>query len=237
MHQLLFDLESAEKKKEEWLKQRHGKFTASLIGKLLSKGTGSDLFGVGARTYIREVAIEKLTHVADKTYLDRVRALKHGKMSEPLAFADYVEYTGNSDMVYCGTESPLFLVYEGIDEKDSGGSPDAIMGEGEEIFLGAEFKCPLNPEVHLDYMRMNHQLDLLAYNVEYYAQIQFNMMCTKAKRWHFVSYCDAFLNPKLHRKILDIRPDMQMQTNLKLRVRQAIRERDKYIESVLKLAA
>ena len=45
--------------KDEWLLARRGRFTASEIGKLLSKGKGAEMFGTGALTYIRKKAIEK----------------------------------------------------------------------------------------------------------------------------------------------------------------------------------
>lgn len=211
--------------KDRWFLKRHGKFTASEIGKLLSKGTGSEMFGRGALTYIKEKAIEKMTVLWERPELDQVKSLLHGKVHEQPAYELYVHHTKNYSMRYFGSEQPVFLEYD----KDSGGSPDGLMGEGDKIYLGLELKCPKNSNVHYDYLKMKDQWDLREYNMDYYAQIQFLMKMTDADEFHFSSFDDRFIDKNKKIKIISILPDKKFQDNLCVRIQMAIKMRNALI--------
>lgn len=212
---------------DKWYIERHGRFTASEIYKLLTKGnSGGSMFGAGATSYIRQKAIESMTVLWERPELENVKSLLHGRVHEYPAYEAYRRYTGNYDMRYFGSDAPLFLNYC----NDSGGSPDGIMGQGDNVVLGLEIKCPKNPSVHFDYLNFKHQYDIQEYNEQYYAQIQFLLMITKAKEWHFCSYDDRFKNQKLKLKVIEVLPDNKFQNNLEIRLQMAIKERNKIIQ-------
>lgn len=213
--------------KEKWYTERRGMFTASEIFKLLSKGS-NELFGAGAKSYIKKKAIEKLSQVweVEEQVGDRVPAMAYGKNTEQEGFLAYQKHTKNYAMRYFGSNEHVFLNYD----DNSGGSPDGLLGEGETVYLGLEIKCPYSPEIHLSYWNMEHPFDLQDRCLQYYAQIQFLMMITKAPTWHFCSYDPRFIDPRFRVYVLEIPPDKKFQSNLHLRVKAAVQERDKIIE-------
>lgn len=212
--------------KDRWFLERHGKFTASEIGKLLSKGSGAEMFGKGAITYIRQKAIEKMTVLWERPELEGVKSLLHGKAHEQPAYDHYVRITRNSSMRYFGSDCPLFLQYN----DDSGGSPDGIMGEGDRVYCGLELKCPKNSHIHYDHYQLKDQWDLREYNMDYYAQIQFLLMITKADEFHFISYDDRFIDPKKKIKLIPVLPDKKFQDNLHVRLQMAVKMRNSLVE-------
>lgn len=215
--------------KDRWFIERHGKFTASEIGKLLSKGTGSEMFGKGAITYIRQKAIEEMTVLWEKPELEYVKSLLHGKAHEFPAYEMYKKTTKNYSMRYFGTDAPLYLSFN----EDSGGSPDGIMGNGTEIYCGLELKCPRNSSVHYDYLGFKDQYDIKEYNGDYYAQIQFLLMITKAKEFHFASFDDRFKDVKKKIKIIEVLPDKKFQDNLEIRIQMAVKMKKAIVNSQL----
>lgn len=215
-------------KRDKWFVDRYAKFTASEIHKLLSKGVGSEMFGAGARTYIKKKAIEKETTFWENPKLEFVKPLLWGKRYEEPAFHHYVRMTGNMDMRYMGTETPLFLTYD----EDSGGSPDGIMGLDEVIHLGLELKCPMDSAVHWDYLGLKDQYDLKGHTIEYYAQVQFLLMITKAPVFHWVSFDERYKDFKKRMHIIPILPEINFQKNLDIRIKQATKDRDKLIEEM-----
>lgn len=212
--------------RDKWFADRYAKFTASEIHKLLAKGTGSEMFGAGAKTYIKKKAIEKETTFWENPKLEFVKPLLWGKRYEEPAFHHYVRMTGYKDMRYMGTEAPLFLTYN----EDSGGSPDGIMGVRDVIHLGLELKCPMDSAVHWDYLGLKDQYDLKGYIIEYYAQIQFLLMITKARMFHFASFDERYKDFRKRMHIIEVVPEKAFQANLDIRIRQAAKDRDKLIE-------
>lgn len=213
-------------KKDRWFMERHGKFTASEIGKLLSKGSGSEMFGKGAITYIRQKAIEQMTVLWERPELEWVKSLLHGKVHEQPAYEMYLKATKNYSMRYFGLDAPLFLEYD----KDSGGSPDGLMGNEDEVYCGLELKCPKNSSVHYDYLEFKDQWDLKNYNIDYYGQIQFLLMITKAQEFHFCSFDDRFIDKKKKIKIIPVLPDKNFHNNLEVRLQMAIKKRNEIVE-------
>lgn len=215
--------------KDQWFLDRHGKFTASEIGKLLSKGKGTEMFGTGAITYIRQKAIEKMTVLWERPELESVKSLLHGKAHELPAYEYYKKVTRNFSMRYFGTDAPLFLPFD----NDSGGSPDGLMGEGEKVYCGLELKCPKNSHIHYDYWQFKDQWDLREYNMDYYAQIQFLLLISGAEEFHFCSFDDRFINPKKKIKVIPVLPDKKFQDNLHIRLQMAIKLRDSIVNEDL----
>lgn len=212
--------------KDEWVRARWGKFTASEIWKILGKGVGADLFGAGAKTYIRKKAIEKLTTFWENPKIEFAKPILWGKRYEEPAFRHYVKMTGLTDMRYLGTDNPVFFEYG----ENAGGSPDGVMGVGGIIKCGLELKCPADSGVHWDYLGMATQWDLKEYCIEYYTQMQFLMMMLNADLWHFASFDERYKDSRFQMKIIEIQPDIQFQQNLGLRLKVAIKDRDNLIK-------
>lgn len=215
--------------KDKWFLERHGRFTASEIGKLLSKGKGAEMFGTGAITYIRQKAIEKMTVLHERPELEGVKSLLHGNAHEYPAYEFYKHVTRNYSMRYFGTESPVYLPYD----DNSGGSPDGLMGDGEKIYCGLELKCPKNSNIHYDYCQFKDQWDLREYNMDYYAQIQFLLMITGADEFHFCSFDDRFIDNKKKIKVIPVLPDKKFQDNLHIRIQMAVKLRDSIVNEAI----
>lgn len=222
----MFNVEAS----DQYFLERHGKFTASEIDKLLIKGK-DEMFSAGGWTYIKQKANECLTRLYERPELEEVKSLMHGKMYEEPAYEAYVKFTKNHSMRFFGTYNPVYLPYN----KDSGGSPDGLMGQEQIIKLGLEIKCPRDPNVHSDYLDMTNQFQLKEYNKKYYAQMQFLMMITGAPVFHFWSFDERFIDKRLQGKLIEVVPEIRMRDDIEMRVPQAIIERNKIIER--KLAA
>lgn len=217
-------------KEEQWKLARFGKFTASEIHKLLSKGKGSEMFGEGARTYIKQKAVDNYTGYEDRNV--QTYAMMMGKVKEPEAYALYCKLLGFPGIKYFGGGDPVFIEYG----PDAGCSPDALAYMPDDtISFGADFKCPTR-DTHWDYLtefkgKDKNQFDLRRVCEDYYAQIQFTMMCVKCELYHFVSYNEYFpFNDRM--LILEIKPDKPYQANLDIRLKMAIKERNRLIEEL-----
>lgn len=216
--------------RDQWWIDKWSKFSASQNFKLLSGGKSGELFGSGAKTYIKQKAIEKQTIYWENPKLEFVKPLLWGRRYEEPAFRHYQEATRNVSMRYFGTDNPIFLNWEDA-PNDAGGSPDGFMGEGTTIHWGLELKCPENSSIHWDYLQLKDQYGLQDYCIEYYCQIQFLLMVTKAQGWHFASFDERFKDTKKRMKIIEVKPDKKFQDGLEIRVKQAIKERDLLIGS------
>lgn len=211
--------------KDKWHSDRYAKMTASVIYKLLPTGKDGKGFSAGGMTYIEEKAIESETDFYEAPEMEFVESLLYGNAYELPAFNHYVKVSRNYNMRYFGTENPLYLDYN----EYSGGSPDALQGSGENVDWVTEIKCPKNKANHYKYLKLKDQWDLREKRIEYYTQIQFLLMITKAKGAHFVSYDERWKNPNLKMKILDVMPDQKFQDNLEIRLKMAQKERLKLV--------
>lgn len=212
--------------KDKWFLERYGKFTASMIYKLV-ESNGTSMFKPGGWAYIQERAIESMTFLYERPEMEFVEALMHGKAYEEPAFFEYLRVSKNNSMRHFGGENPIYLDYNDY----SGGSPDGLMGEGADIQWGLELKCPKNPKNHFLYCKMQSQWDLKEKRPEYYAQIQFLLMITKAQGFHFVSYDERYRDINKRLKILDVFPDKKFADNLDVKLQMAQKEKLKIIAS------
>jgi hypothetical protein len=181
-----------------WKEQRLGKFTASEIHKLLGDGKVRE-------TYILEKATEILTGepVSD---LSGMKALEWGKKHEKEAYLLF-------DSSGKGFLGETFFEYE----KWAGGSPDGLFGNA-----AVEIKCPYNSTNHLANLQMETATDLLKLHKDYYAQIQFNMICTNSQCGIFISYDPRFIQAHQKLKILKIPKDDEFQKLILERLESAI---------------
>lgn len=212
--------------KDKWFLERYGKFTAGMIYKILPAGTDGDMFKAGGWSYIQEKAIETMTNLYERPELEFVESLLHGKMYEEPAYYEYINTTKNYSMRHFGGENPVFLDYN----EYSGGSPDGLLGEGERVDWVLELKCPKNPKNHFLYSQMKSQWDLKEKRIEYYSQIQFLMMITKAQGAHFCSYDERFKDKNKRVKVLEILPDKKFCDTLEVKLQMAQKEKLKIIE-------
>lgn len=211
---------------EEWFLARKGKMTASEIYLLLnnhkeqmdeeelkahkeanpkSRVTTKEVpFSDGTFTYLNRKVAE--CFMPDNSFLEDMelrqtsnRATSHGELFEPVARQRYAEETG-FEVFEVG-----FIPLKGY-EKFCGGSPDGMIRQEKGLI---EIKCPWNPEIHQDYLLLQSPNDLKEYNLQYYAQIQLNIIVTECDFCDFVAF-DPRTSPSLQLKILRIHKDEEM---------------------------
>lgn len=204
---------------QQWKADRLGKFTSSEIGKLMVKGRGKDqYFGDGAITYIESRAAEIFNQLPI-TDLDGMKAIEWGNTYEAEAAALFAERI-QLGTEYYGKANPKFFPYKPV-EKWAGGSPDGIVPQVRSVF---EIKCPENSTHHIKYWRLKEGKDLKDEKPIYYAQLQFNMMCTGFKNGYFVSYDPRPLEASVRMKILTVPFDESYCKELDERVHKAVEE-------------
>lgn len=184
---------------KQWKEERLGKFSASEIGKLMVKGRGKDqYFGDGAITYIESRAAEIFNQLP-VTDLEGMKAIEWGNTYEPEAAALFNEFLGGN-LTYFGKNNPKFYPYEPV-KQWAGGSPDGVLLNEQAV---VEIKCPEISTHHIKYWRMKTGEDLKDVKPLYYAQLQFNMMCTGYKKGYFASYDPRPLSHEVRMKILPV---------------------------------
>lgn len=208
---------------DQWFVARWSKFTASENYKLLATN-GTSIWGAGAWTYIKTKALEMSTQMWERPELEEVKSLLHGKMYEFPAFQAVVKET-RLEMIYCGTENPLFLEYEAL-KGESGGSPDAIVLDSEaKVTVVTEIKCPKNPMYHFERLKWKNQWDIKEQYPLCYSQVQNLMMITGSEMGIFASFDERQINVSKKCKIIEVKPDKKFQDNLDLRLRMAVKEK------------
>src|SRR6185503_1053945 len=185
---------------EKWLQEKWGKFGASDMHKLWSKGKG-EMFGEGAKTHIKKVARQAYTmfNTCDsvETY-----AMKMGKVNEPQSFGYIYKLLRVPELQFYGSANPIFLPHRKNDFKaDTGCSPDgAAVTKENKISFGIELKNP-NGDTFWDYLsEIHNQKDLLTVCNVFYTQIQFSMACTGTDLWLWCCYNEYF--PEKDRAII-----------------------------------
>lgn len=220
---------SVEQGSDAWHAIRNGKFTGSEVHRLMATETrpmteqelidykkanpGSRvttiadpyLLAKGARTYVEEVASERITGMPAKELFEN-DSMRWGKEHEPnakkllslahdmngrnVAFIDYEDYAGMS---------PDWIV--------------VVPG------FGVEIKCPINRAIHLKYRTLQNADDLKMNHPDHYWQCAKGMLTTGYKFWKFVSYHPHY-PPLMQLKIINVprfEPDIEL-LKLKLSV-------------------
>lgn len=199
LKQLIID--TAEQGSKEWRIARLGKFTATRISDLMSKGKKKDdIFGATAITMMAEVAAErdldpvviedddKFQYWSDLQCRENM-AMRYGKDNEALARNYYEFHTGNQ-VEECGVvthpEIPTLA-----------GSPDGLVvkGKGKEVEGIIEIKCPSTTKTCMRYRWFIKDSESLKMeNASYYWQCQQNMNVTGAKWCDFIVYSPFLKN-------------------------------------------
>lgn len=221
-----------------WKRERYGCFSGSEgsvlfpPGKMEKGSSVPNLFSDGAISYIRKIAIQKYTAFHDDDKVETL-SMRKGKIKEPLAAAHLNRITGY-DLDYHGGENPVFIKYC----KDSGASPDMTKRDIDgKIIFGAELKCR-EDEQHakfLDFLTEKNNglksIHLSQFSFEDYSQCQFNIMAAgeQCEFWFYMLFNDYF-PAKDKGLLMKIDKDPAWQSKAKLKVKQAILERDKIIE-------
>lgn len=219
---------------DNWHLERWAKFTASESYKLLETKAAKEFFEKGAITYIEERAMQMLTSMWERPELEENKTLLYGKAYEYPAYVRFIKESKNYGMVYMGDENPTFLSYEPL-MYDVGGTPDVayIDGDNGTVDAGAEIKCPKNPMYHFRRLLWKNQYDIKDNYIQCYTQIQMLMMITNSKLWYFVSYDERQKIVKNQIKIIEVTPEESFQKNLRIRLKQAVKEKYKVISNVL----
>lgn len=157
-------MEQIEQRSEEWRKQRHGKFSASGIYKLM----GIKALGETGKSYAIEKAIEQLYGDVDENFISY--DMERGIELEPLAFAKFKELKSLEfiDVLNCG----FFTLSD-----SAGASPDGLVGYDAVL----EIKCP----------KASTFFKLVATNEvdqKYFYQMQMQMICTGKEKAYFFNY-------------------------------------------------
>lgn len=177
-----------------------------------SQGTFSYLDGKVAELFMPDNAF--LEYMEDCS--PRSRAMDWGTLMEDSARARYQEETGNEVI-----DAP-FVPFKGF-EKFAGGSPDGIIRSGGII----EIKCPFSPAVHLKHFLYETADELKEDNLQYYCQLQYNMLCVERETGievpfgDFISY-DPRTSKSKQLKVLRIVKDEDIQKKLIERTELAI---------------
>lgn len=211
---------------DQWFMQRWAKFTSSEKYKLLVSGDKGAVFGAGAWTYIKTKALEMSTVLQERPELEEVKSLLWGKVHEMPAYLWFLNETKMKDMVYLGTETPLFIT-DDENPNESGGSPDGLMLGDEKILAGLETKCPKNSMYHFERLIWKDQWDIKQNYLSCYTQMQDLLRITGADVWYFLSFDDRQRYQKDKGKIIEVFPDKKFQDNLNLRTSMAITEKHK----------
>lgn len=237
--------------RDNWLKQRLGKFTASEINKLLKGGTRpmtaeeldeaknqkskrttvDVLFGDGATTYMEEILAEIITMQA-KEDISTIKALEWGASQEHEAVEVFTEWVkskkGDGVKVdYYGIAEPRFMKYTDF----SGGSPDGLVHLSMLLKSILEMKCPYVSSKHMRFLRasLNGASNewLKKNNEDYYCQVQFNMMSATKElgidvtHGFFCSYDPRPLDAKHRLAVIEIYQDKEYQQDIDYRLNKA----------------
>lgn len=180
-------------REEQWLAQRRGKFTSSQVYRLMTCLDKNEL-PKGAITYIEEVIVDMLT---DGKGADRFKSddMQRGNDTELEAIARFEKETGLKCFATGNNQEFIELC------SYFGGTPDGLIDIKELI----EVKCPKS-KTHLFYLKnLKSTEDLKKHCVNYYWQIQANLLATDTEKGYFISYDDRFTNPDHQILILEVK--------------------------------
>lgn len=205
-----------------WLADRIGWFTASEIHKLMKTGRSKDkYFGDTALSYINEKIAECITGERKADF--EMAAMAWGRQYEKDAILFFEKQYGLK-VDYYGAENPKYFPFNNI----SGGSPD-----GEIITEDAlcEAKCPFVSANHISYLLALNHANINQWikdeHIEYYTQMQFNMMAATKylkrdiKKCYFLSYDPRTVDHEYRLAVMIIVADAEYQSLIEERTGKA----------------
>lgn len=199
-------MQNNEQRSEGWHLQRHGKFTASEIYKLMGiKGLGET-----GKSYAIDKAIEQLYGDTEESFISY--DMQRGIELEPLAFAKFKQL---KSLEFIEVENCSFFEHD----ENSGASPDGLVGK--EAIL--EIKCPKNS----NFFRLVAEEEI---SKPYYYQMQMQMMCTGRKFAYFFNYIVIDGTEFYH--TIKLEADEEVQELMKSRIQQAVEIKNEYINKL-----
>jgi hypothetical protein len=186
---------------------RLGLFTASCIFVLNQDGK-KDTFSVAAMTYIMEKVAEVITGEC-KPQVGGV-SLSWGNDNEKDADMWLQKFHPHE---YMGKGNFKFFPYNEF----SGGSPDGLSDTHV-----IELKCPYNAANHVQWLLYGSPEWLQKNYPEYYAQIQFNMLCCKRHYALIASYDPRTIEHNHRMKIIEVERDEPYLEKLTTRIDLAV---------------
>lgn len=202
-------------KVESWQGERLGKITASEVWKIMKSGRGKEeYFSQTALSYIHEKMAELLTGEGTCEQFSS-KAIEWGKDNEAQAVWSLAEKLCES-MEYYGGQCPRFFPYNAY----SGASPDALT----KTHL-IEIKCPYSSRIHLEHLLGALEEDpaewLKKHRFEYYAQVQFGMLCTEKEKGLFVSYDPRMIQERQKLVLIEVSKEEAFTQELLERLKRA----------------
>jgi putative phage-type endonuclease len=189
----------------EWFAARLGKVTASRVADVIAITKSG--FGASRSNYMAQLVAERLTGVPTESFTNS--AMSWGTEKEPEARSAY-EFMRDAEVVEIG-----FVQHPTI--KDSGASPDGLVGEHGMV----EIKAPLTA-THID------TLIGKAIDKKYVVQMQWQMACACRAWCDFVSY-DPRLPAAMQLFVQRVRRDDVMIADLEKSIRAFLAELDEKI--------
>lgn len=199
-------MEQVEQRSEEWKNQRHGKFTASEIIKLL----GVRGLGETGKTYAIEKAIEQLYGEMEENFISY--DMERGIETEPLAFAKFKELKG---LEFLEVSNCSFFKFN----DHAGASPDGLVSDNAVL----EIKCPKSTTFFK--LVATNEID-----AKYYAQMQMQMMCTGREKAYFFNYL-IHEGTEYHHEIIVYR-DEELIKKIASRLVEVIEIKNEYITKI-----
>ena len=199
-------MEQIEQRSEEWRKQRHGKFSASEIHKLMGiKGLGET-----GKSYAIEKAIEQLYGDVDEDFVSY--DMQRGIEMEPLAFAKFKDIMSLDfvNVYNCGFFNLL---------NDAGASPDGLVG----VDAVLEIKCP----------KASTFFKLVATNEidqKYFYQMQMQMICTGRDKAYFFNY--IIIDGLEYWHTIEVERDATVCDKIIERIAEAMQIKEEYINKI-----
>jgi len=203
---------AVQQRSDAWRDARCGKFTSSEIWKLMTDPRSkSQELSDTARQYILTKVAEEISgvvHQGASSY-----PLVWGEEQEPVAREYFEKKTGLK------VELTGFV----IANNHYGGSPDGIVPQQGII----EIKCPYNPGNHVDYL----MADFIGESnyMEYYWQMQSNMLITSTEKCFFIAFDPRFDEP-YRMKVIEVRRNDDDIARMTARIERAVEYKLRYIE-------
>jgi len=157
-----------EQRSDEWFEARRGRFTASNISQILTKGKAKDSAGVSLHTLAFEKAVETLYGIENDGFVSF--DMKRGTELEPFAFQKLSDILAED---FIEVKESTFVPFG----EHAGASPDGATTCGWNI----EIKCP---------NRLNFFSFVANENIkkEYFDQMQMQMLTTDTQGTYFFNY-------------------------------------------------
>lgn len=201
-------MEQIEQRSEGWRKERHGKFTASEIYKLMGiKGLGET-----GKSYAIDKAIEQLYGDVDEDFMSY--DMQRGIENEPLAFKCFSEMM---DLNFIPVANCGFF----DNCEDSGASPDGLVGEDAVL----EIKCP----------KASTFFKLVATNEidqKYFYQMQMQMLSTGRNKTYFFNY--IIIDGIEYSHTIEVLKEDVICERMKERISEAVEIKKEYINKINK---